>query len=108
VLGGCLLVEHWKGALGGHGRANMYYDRRQGLWHLDFVTDDGDTLYFTGLREGDSVAFIGANDFNDFAGLHRMSWSPLPEGGVRQFWELSTDGGGTWRTVFDGRYARRR
>jgi hypothetical protein len=26
---------------------------------------------------------------------------------VRQTWDISTDGGTTWRTSFDGYYARR-
>lgn len=107
VLGGCLLVEHWKGALGGYGRATMFYDRREGLWHKVFVTDDGETMYLTGTRQGDSVVFLGANDFDVFTGVHRMTWSPLPAGGVRQVWELSTDGGATWKLVHEGLYARR-
>jgi len=107
ALGGCLLVEHWKGALSGYGRATMFYDRRQGLWHKVFVTDDGETMYLTGTRQGDSVVFMGANDFDVFSGVHRMSWSPLPAGGVRQVWELSTDGGATWKLVHEGLYARR-
>jgi hypothetical protein len=107
ALGGCLLVEHWQGALGGHGRATIFYDRRQGLWHQHFVTDDGETLYLTGLRQGDSLVFTGANEFDMFVGVHRMTWSPLPGGRVRQFWELSTDGGVTWQVIHEAFYVPR-
>lgn len=102
-----MLVEHWKGALGGYGRATMFYDRRQAVWHKVFVTDDGEILYLTGTRQGDSVVFLGANDFDVFTGLHRMTWAPLQRGGVRQLWELSTDGGASWKLVHEGLYARR-
>jgi hypothetical protein len=36
----------------------------------------------------------------------RITWTPR-DGGVRQLWEVSSDGGTTWRTAFDGRYVRR-
>ncbi|MCZ8130773.1 MAG: hypothetical protein O9284_05675 [Steroidobacteraceae bacterium] len=104
---GCLLVENWKGALGGHGRASFFYDGRQGRWHMTFVTDDGEILSLVGTRQGESVVLVGTNHFDVYVGLHRMTWSPLPGGGVRQYWELSSDGGATWRRVHDGHYARR-
>lgn len=108
VLGGCLLVEHWHSVADRYGRANMYYDRSEERWHLDFVTDEGETLYLTGRLEGDAMVLVGQNDFDPFTGLHRMTWSPLPGGAVRQFWELSNDGGATWKVVFAARYAPRR
>jgi hypothetical protein len=42
------------------------------------------------------------------ADLNRVTWTPNADGSVRQFWELSKDGGKTWSVVFDGRYAKRR
>ena len=36
---------------------------------------------------------------------HRISWTPNPDGSVRQHWETSTDGA-AWTTAFDGRYLR--
>ena len=35
---------------------------------------------------------------------NRITWSPEPEGRVRQHWETSPDGGKTWATAFDGMY----
>ena len=78
-----------------------------GLWRLIYVTDDGDTMYLSGRFEGDTLVLTGENDFDVFTGLHRMSFSQLPGGGSRQFWELSTDGGATWKVVHEGTYARR-
>jgi hypothetical protein len=40
--------------------------------------------------------------------LDRTTLTPVGPDEVRQLIEISTDGGSTWRTVFDGRYVRRR
>ena len=40
--------------------------------------------------------------------LHRLTFSQLPEGRVRQFWEQSRDGGKTWGVAFDGEYTRKK
>ena len=37
---------------------------------------------------------------------HRITWTPNPDGTVRQFWE-STDARGQWTTAFDGQYKRK-
>ena len=34
-------------------------------------------------------------------------WTALPDGRVRQFFEISTDDGATWVTWFDGYYTRK-
>jgi hypothetical protein len=36
----------------------------------------------------------------------RITWTPNPDGSVRQHWEASTDAGKTWTTSFDGLYRR--
>ena len=40
------------------------------------------------------------------APIQRITWTPLPNGRVRQLWETSTDHGVTWTTAFDGLYGR--
>jgi hypothetical protein len=52
VLGGCLLVEHWRGAISGYGRAHMFFDKSDQLWRLVYVTDDGATMYLSGKYGG--------------------------------------------------------
>ena len=37
---------------------------------------------------------------------HRITWTPRPDGTVRQHWQTSLDGGATWTTAFDGAYRR--
>lgn len=107
VLQGCLLVEHWTGAISGKGRATIFYDRQQQRWHQLYVTDDGDIIRLEGHFEGTALVLLGRNNFDVFDGLHRMIWSPLPDGGVLQQWEISRDDGATWTKVHVGTYARR-
>ena len=38
----------------------------------------------------------------------RMTFTPHPDGSVRQLWESSDDDGRSWQTAFDGRYVRRK
>jgi hypothetical protein len=35
---------------------------------------------------------------------NRITWTPHPDGSVRQLWEQSTDEGKTWQVAFDGLY----
>jgi hypothetical protein len=37
----------------------------------------------------------------------RITWSKLERARVRQFWEVSEDGGKTWTPAFDGIYIRK-
>lgn len=106
VLGGCMLVEHWRGAISGHGRAHMFYDRADRTWRLVYVTDDGATLYLSGEFQGNTLLLTGENDMDSMAGLHRMTFSPLTNGASRQLWEFSTDEGASWNVIHDGAYKR--
>jgi hypothetical protein len=108
IVGGCALVEYWRGALSGEGHATYAYDRSAALWRMLFVSTTGELLSMSGRADGTAVVFEGPNAYAGFAGLHRMTWSPLPGGDVRQFWQVSRDGGRSWQQVFDGRYTRLR
>jgi hypothetical protein len=49
----------------------------------------------------------GLNTFADGRrGVQRMTWSLLPDGSLRQYWELSSDGARRWETLFDARGTR--
>jgi hypothetical protein len=108
VLGGCMLVEHWQGAISGFGQAFFYYDREGRRWHTTFVNDDGYALVMSGVFEGDTLVVRGTGNVHGFDGEHRMAWSPSPDGGVKQLWEHSPAAGGGWKTIHIGHYARRR
>ena len=106
MLSGCLIVEHWHGSMGVTGQAQIFYDRNEALWYLQYVADDGETLFLAGQLQGESIVLRGENQFYDFVGMHQMRWSSLPDGDVMQEWTLSEDKGRTWQKVFTGIYRR--
>ena len=45
---------------------------------------------------------------NNTSVINRVTWTPLPDGRVRQFWQTSNDGGKTWTAGFDGFYSKKK
>lgn len=112
VSGGCAVVEHWRPASGGEGTSFYWVDPASRKWRQVWVT--GEPFSRGGTKE---KAQVPAPD-----GAVRMQGEvPLPDGGryldrttltpgeggsVRQLIEISTDGGASWRAVFDAEYRR--
>ena len=96
------------GTGGGRGRSVNFYDRNDGQWHQVWIDDRGQPLYLSGGFDGTSMILQGeTRDTAGKATLQRITWTPQPDGRVRQHWESSADTGKNWSTVFDGYYARR-
>jgi hypothetical protein len=106
AAGGCALIERWQGAGGYVGTSLNWYDRGERRWHQVWVDGNGETLLLAGVRSGDGMVLASTPAPGDPT-RQRITWTPLPDGAVRQHWEASDDGGASWRTVFDGRYLRR-
>jgi hypothetical protein len=117
VAGGCGLLERWRGARGSTGVSVNAYDPDLGRWTQRWV-GDGATLWLEGgLEEGlerpqgpegpRPMVLSGTAPRATPRGqvLDRISWTPLPDGRVRQVWEVSDDGGATWREIFVGLYS---
>ena len=108
IAGKCGVHENWTGPAGGSGYSVNTYHRTDGKWHQAWVGNGGGLLHLTGnLQDGKMVlegATVGANQQKT---LHRVTWTPLPDGRVRQFWESSTDDGKTWSASFDGFYSKK-
>lgn len=106
--GGCVLVEHWSGAGGGTGTSLNFYNRQSNLWHQTWISSTGGALFLSGgLKDGAMV--MQSAPVQTPAGttlINRITWSPLANGDVRQYWETSTDAGKTWTSAFDGLYKK--
>ena len=109
IAGNCGLHEHWTGAAGGGGRSLNTYQRSEGKWHQVWVGSGGaGLLHLTGGLQGDAMVMEGTTPGpNNTTVLNRITWSPQPGGGLRQFWQTSNDGGQTWAAAFDGYYTKR-
>ncbi|MEP7246231.1 MAG: hypothetical protein ABI885_21490 [Gammaproteobacteria bacterium] len=108
VLGGCALLESWSGSGGVTGHSLNIYDAARGVWHQTWVDSTGSLLTLEGkftngemVLEGSAAAEAGAAPT-----LQRITWTPQPNGTVRQLWQSSSNNGGPWKTEFDGIYKR--
>ena len=109
ILGGCALREEWSGAGGTNGTSLNVYDAGARRWRQTWVDDGGTVLLLTGglkggrmVLEGESPAGAGKTS------RQRITWTPLPDGRVRQLWDSSVDGGKSWKVEFDGTYVKRK
>jgi hypothetical protein len=59
-----------------------------------------------GLRDGRMVLEGETPGAGGAVTRHRITWTPNPDGSVRQYWE-SAGADGEWKVAFDGRYTRR-
>ena len=76
-------------------------------WHQTWVDTTGTLLLLEGgLRSGSMVLEGQTTGTDALATKHRISWTPNPDGSVRQLWE-STDAKGQWTVAFDGLYTRK-
>ena len=109
ILGECVIREHYTTPSGYEGQSFNAYDASRGVWHQTWVDNQGLLLLLEGRYEGDAMVMQGETSGPDGAvTLNRITWSRLDTSGdrVRQHWELSSDGGQSWATSFDGYYLR--
>lgn len=108
TLGGCVLHESWRGASGSTGQSFNIYNLQTDTWHQSWVDNSGQLLLLDGgLDERGRMRLRGETVGQDGGAVHHeITWEPVAGGQVRQVWRTSTDGGATWRVVFDGLYTR--
>lgn len=104
---GCSLYESWQGRGGVVGNSLNRYDPAAGRWRQRWIDNQGGQLELSGGREGAAMVLEGT-DADAPRRRQRISWTPQPDGSVRQLWETSDDDGRSWQTAFDGRYLRRK
>ncbi|HXD55808.1 MAG TPA: hypothetical protein VN618_13715 [Solirubrobacteraceae bacterium] len=103
VVGGRALHEHWTGVSGLKGESLNIYDEQRGRWHQTWVSSNGMLLELDGgIRDGAMEMQGSAGD----KALHRIRWTPMPDGTVVQRWEQSGDEGASWELLFEGIYKR--
>lgn len=104
---GCVLVEHWEGAGGGAGTSQNFYHKGDGKWHQNWIDSQANgPLWLVGGLDDDGAMVMKDVDQTK-SPVNRITWTPNPDGSVRQHWEQSEDAGATWATVFDGLYVPR-
>jgi hypothetical protein len=106
ILGGCALLENWTGAQGGTGKSLNFYDAVDGLWHQTWIDGSGGALFLAGKFANGAMRLEGQRPATSKqpAVRHRITWTPLPDGAVRQLWESAPEGKDDWTVQFDGVY----
>lgn len=107
-LGNCVVQESWKGASGTEGRSLNVYDSSRGRWHQTWVDSSGGLLLLEGGLRNGAMVLEGTQRDDETRAVtrERITWTPAPDGSVRQLWEYSTDDGKSWKARFDGQYRR--
>jgi hypothetical protein len=107
---GCLVIEEWQGSQGSTGTSMNYYDGTKDKWVQHWVSADGTVINIEGGIENSSMVLTGEifyiNAKENPIRTFRGTWTPVKEGGVRQFFEESIDKGKTWTPWFEGFYFR--
>ncbi|MGH8264484.1 MAG: hypothetical protein ACRET4_13475 [Steroidobacteraceae bacterium] len=109
IVGGCALLENWRGVSGSVGNSLSYYDAARRVWHQTWVDNQGTPLELEGDFVDGRMVLTGAARVaaSGKTVIDRLTWTPQAGGIVRQQWEMSTDQGKTWNTAFDGRYEKK-
>lgn len=108
VANGCGIRESWNGGVGSNSGTSLnYFDKTSGKWHQDWVGSSGTLLHLSGALEDKAMVLSGTRVTPKGQIIDRISWTLLADGRVQQEWNISTDGGRTWKKSFDGYYSRR-
>lgn len=107
---GCMLLERWTSAGGGTGTSTSmnYFNPVTNEWRQLGVSAGRYSIDIVGGLRGSSMVLEGS--IYNFAGAvwnFRGSWTPNPDGSVRQLFEQFNHDSGQWDPWFDGRYVRR-
>ena len=104
ILGGCVVHERYEQVDGLVGESYSIYDASRGVWHQSWVTNRGGLLLLEGGLDGGRMILTATEKAADGASsLLRGIWHSESTG-VRETAERSTDGGKTWKPVFDLRF----
>jgi hypothetical protein len=106
VSEGCAIREQWKSVSTSTGTSINYYDVADHEWHQDWVGGDGTILHLHGGLKNGAMILSGNTETTKGKSVHRITWTLLPDGKVKQQWAISVDNGNNWQTAFVGLYEK--
>jgi len=106
ALSGCSIRMHWTGRTY-EGTNNNAYDDSRGIWQKAWFDNTGGVELSTGTFVNGSLVYTGVDyDKGVAVEMHRETWSLLPDGRMRERYEISKDRGKTWEVSFTTHYTR--
>jgi hypothetical protein len=107
-LSGCLVEEKLTGPDGYEARVFSNGRRRTGQWFRTYVDNRGLRVFLTGQQEGGNMMFTGQLPTRGTSTADvRVTWRQLPKGRFSQDWQVTRDGGATWRSLLTASYKPR-
>ena len=107
LYGGCVIRENWMPLSGTEGGSLNTYDTADKRWHQTWMDAANGRVSFDGNYVDGKMVLVGVwrgAQTPDKEDLVRMTYSHLDGGAVRQFGEISTDKGTSWKPFFDITY----
>ena len=103
MLGGCVLLENWRDALGREGKSWNYWHATSKRWKQHWIDASGSVTGYTGAPTPHGMRF----EAEDPGIVRVMTFTRRDDGSVEQKIEVSRDGRKSWTTGFVGIYRRR-
>ncbi len=108
IVDGCVIFENWMPPGGGDGKSFNFYSPLDKKWHQIWIAAGAGVLDMAGDFEGKALHYEGVVQGNGRTALQKLTFTPLDDGRVHQYWQQSIDDGKTWTVAFDGYYNRRK
>lgn len=110
IHGGCVVLEQYTSGFF-TGMSLNFYDATTQSWHQTWMSNAGGALFLQGGINAKGAMVMSDENLpvSTAAGsINRITWTPNPDGSVRQFWQNSSDRGATWTVIFDGTYTKKK
>ena len=109
VQDSCVLQENWTSGQSPYtGTSYNFFHKGDSVWKQLWLDNQGGYLELAGEWNGKAMQLESPlmTSAQGQAYKNRVTWTPMPDGRVRQHWEVTQDEGKSWNTVFDGFYER--
>ena len=109
VSGGCSLLENWNATTANNGKSLNYYDVNAGAWEQDWIgSAGGSQRYLNGEYKNGAMHFT----YESVSGGQKVTGNfffyNIDKNTVRQYQDMSTDGGKTYTVAYDFTYIRKK
>ncbi len=109
ILGKCVIFENWTGGAGGVGKSFNIYNANTKKWEQIWVDSSGGLMKFEGVLNNNILDYYGdAFAPNGAPSKRHLQFFNQGPDKVRQFSQMSTDGGKTWTVEYDFTYLRKK
>ena len=108
TLDGCLLIENWSGTVGDTGKSFNTVNPGTGHWQQYWVASNGTVTLYDGDIENGEMRFMGTVHARGAGPTAvRLTFTPLPDGSVRQHGEKLGADKHEWVTTYDFVYRKK-